>query len=1649
MTVLRLPVLMVALVVLLLPVPMLAAEEPAFGVGERVLIEPSMLERWDRVSRMAVGPRAAAFIAEGEQVLARYTELLALEESIAGGEERTQLNIEVSKLKLTLVSLLRSIEEASLFDMGPGQLNDLREQYLQERERLLAERSQVRSEVLAKGEEFLDAYRRDRSLQRFSQRDVVAKLCLQLAELYYNKTDEEYFAAQDSLLERMDRGLPPGVEPVRDYVDAVRKYQRVIDEFPFSEYMDDALYNVAYIRENSRDPLEVEASRRLYEQLVRDFPSSEYAPESWMRLGEHWFRRDGTEALAEAVRCYEQVLEYPDFSSREKALYKLGWCHYRLGDNARSVEMFGEAAKYAVRRMNAGESVGADLLDESIAYIAVNYADPDWPMATVEALSAALRADREVYAGFGFRLMDRYGDLFREEMQDFDRAVVAYDSLMALYPDHPQRPFIQEKVIACYGPGALGDEQSAYREKDELFALYNQGGWSDEAEHKEQLGGLMNRRLQENVAQSMALLNSGGRREQVDEFVLQSRRYLEAFPEDSTAYSIHWNMAKTIESRLEDYPTAYEEYLRISRDYPGREVRDAAYNAIVIGQLLVDAEGLEAPLPDDSAQPLDGEALQASPLTPMEEKKLAALDNFVELFPGDVDAPAYALTAGKMYYAHHDFASATGRFDELISTWPDVEQAGEAYQLKLEALFALGRFQEAEAIAREIQDLGLSGDVAARARTRQAESVYAFAAELQQAANHLEAAREFKRMALDVPDAAFADAALFDAANEFSLAGEPREAAETYIYLADTYPASAFADRAVSLAATLYLNELKELAVAASTFERLAQNWPDSEFSRSAIGNAAYCYEKVSDWVATIRMNQLYVERYPQAEDAALILFQNAGLYLKLDDVASANRIYGDFAARYPDDSRTVQAFVERADWFIGQGDELSARAEYGRAVERNRQLLARGGEGNALHAARALRRLVDWRFEEYRGLPLRQPARQLEQDVAAKRAARDALLSDLGELVRLGTGEVFYARYMIAACHEEFAGAWRRQERPGYRDAVEEVRAEVEIQDAVRALSEVAVESYITTTLELEGAVASLKRQQRMLGEQRASLEAWLASPAAEETPAAREDSLSRRLVLQKASDVIDSSLSESTIWTGRSREKVPEVVMASLEEFEKRLDQALALRSEYSGDVFLRLADTDSNLLGGAAVAAARAVIEAYRQGLETIARVGLERLWRPRLEQRIRGRIWRLPEAYAAFRGEAYGEFDRTVSTFLATVDQGEDYVDARGYAQEDYGSEVLDMVDFNQGYALNSLLVYDSLLEILSENQLAGGLSGDLSDSLAAQALEFSRANDRRIQQVDSLKEEYWSRFEQSASYVHRDAHSVLDDASYFLRQTSREVLVQAELVVSRVQPGSVPARRLLFTLAQIDPATFGDKFGLDEQVQVLGSSERWVVLDRYVSGFERLERPAGEWRGVVPARVGLPALPDAAAIWKAGSPPAEGRADTLWLPATELGAWQVEQVLDTLQAEVEGDPLMLRVLASAAATAAPDTVYLRGEFLLEGTPVAARLQVAADDAYFLFFNGEYIDEQEASSGPDTGVHDYALDEFLRPGENVIAVEVQDRDGSGGALAARLEVREVARLTEELFEQQLLRELQKQQQVDFERRVNRIYDKNRID
>ncbi len=421
-------------------------------------------------------------------------------------------------------------------------------------------------------------------------------------------------------------------------------------------------------------------------------------------------------------------------------------------------------------------------------------------------------------------------------------------------------------------------------------------------------------------------------------------------------------------------------------------------------------------------------------------------------------------------------------------------------------------------------------------------------------------------------------------------------------------------------------------------------------------------------------------------------------------------------------------------------------------------------------------------------------------------------------------------------------------------------------------------------------------------------------------------------------------------------------------------------------------------------------------------------------------------KLPQAYHRFAQANEQDLENQVAAFEDMISKGEDYLDRQGRDEVDYGNDLLDMAEFNQGYARNSLAIHGSVIEMLVENELEQGVTASLCDSMLARTFRLEDGIRVLADSLRQRKEAYWQKFTQSASYVHEDAHNTFEDAIYTLEKNGPELLLVSEPIVSAHNPDGLESRKLLFRLAKVDPEKFGSRFGLGENKVSLASSSQWSAVGEYREGFDAIEADLTGWVPATEVRhAGLQALlADAVPIWKT---PASAVFDTLSVPLSQLAAGA--QILDTLSAGPDAEPLIRVLQARASAGGVADTAYFRSSFELQGTPTSARIEIAADDNYYLFFNGEYIDESHAATGTLTELKSYDLAEFVKPGRNTLAVEVEDADGSGGGLSVRVEVSEMQQLTDELFEEQIRRETAAREERIKVQQKNRIYDKNRVD
>ncbi|MDL2256313.1 tetratricopeptide repeat protein [Parabacteroides sp. OttesenSCG-928-G06] len=143
------------------------------------------------------------------------------------------------------------------------------------------------------------------------------------AESNYNRAAQVFPAAGDYSV--YQKGYVLGLQ--KDYRGKIREMDRIIREFPESQYVDDALYEKgrSYVLLNENN-MAISA----FESLVNQFPNSSLARNAGVQLGLIYFNTDQSQLAAEA---YKRVINnYPGSEEARVALQDLRSVYIELND---------------------------------------------------------------------------------------------------------------------------------------------------------------------------------------------------------------------------------------------------------------------------------------------------------------------------------------------------------------------------------------------------------------------------------------------------------------------------------------------------------------------------------------------------------------------------------------------------------------------------------------------------------------------------------------------------------------------------------------------------------------------------------------------------------------------------------------------------------------------------------------------------------------------------------------------------------------------------------------------------------------------------------------------------------------------------------------------------------------------------------------------------------------------------------------------------------------------------------------------------------------------------------------------------------------------------------------------------------------------
>jgi tetratricopeptide (TPR) repeat protein len=1450
------------------------------------------------------------------------------------------------------IALTGAISDSNFQGFTLDELAEFQDYYRAETERLLKEKEQLRRRGMQEMEVFTKSH---------PNSSIMDKVIIRLATLLYEQISQDFIVANDKYSDLLDKyydGEIPTApeEPVKDYGRVLALYDQIINDFPDSKLVDDAIYLTGYIFEEMG---EREEAYGIFEDLVAKAPDSEYAADALMRMAEYNFNPPVND-LQKSIALYNQVLEHKESPKYDAALYRLGWVYYKLNDYPSAISYFTTLAD-DVNRFKDSDPENKyhfpEVHEEGVEYIGISFMD----FGGTER--AAKYFDEIGGREYGFQVLQKIGDTYLDVKEEFANAIEAYQLILSLYPDSPKAPEVEAQLADAYRKAE--NQRMAYASRSELFNKYQADGdwWSkiDDPEARKRATAIASAALRENINMSLTKAEETKDASLYEQAITDSRDYLEAFPSDSHSVQVHWNMALILDTKLSKHEDAFAEYVKISTEYWDAEFQQqAAANAVALADEAVRKEQeLSAP-PSTSTDPYDTAAtkgstpakseLVARAFTENEQRLVEAINNYVKLFPHDKETATMLSKAGGLYYERNQFQDAIKYFKTVGKHFPESEEADYAQYLTMESYFGKSDFESAEVIARQLKNR--SPEYATKAGQRLSQTMFLRAKSFADSSDHLAAAQQFERMALEVPTSEFADLALYNAAISLEGAKEYEKAVQTYTRLIDNYPQSENFVNALNNLAFDY-RELQDYHNAAKTYERLFDVQEGKEEAQVALYNSSVSYVQAQEWMNAIRVNSKYVTQYPGAEDAENLLFNNAQYYFKLNDVRSANQIYKDFATRYPGSPRSVEASYHRGMYFLENHRLAEAKADLNKAIRLNTKLEKAGKETNNHFAAEGLYQLTEITFDEFKDIEFRLPANSLTRNKDSKKRLLSELTDNYTRIAAYGTVRLYKATYRIGESYEEFARAWAKQDVVE-TDPNKRIVAENQIFSNAADLYEKAVEAY----------------------KDGAKIIAKFSDTQAISDPSADTDS--GKLA------VADTARMEGEKWLARSQEKISENLYTIAEMKFLSIDK-LVHAPVPPGLKKLEQLVYRHQVLAKAVQPIVTDITAAHIRNINEANQLRLENSWVESSKDRIVEVSNLIPNEYRKLSRETLLGYQNVLSPYQELIESGDE-------ASFDLADEMGNYVELSKTLSLAASSGFRNNLAAFKDVQAAeeriAATGEDLMQSLFEQATLMNSLSTN----ADVQRKRFEDLFTETEKLDYEDAFLNFDEKHFALAEAATELLELGFQTQQELGVQNSWAQRINIALVQSNPEQYAANLGMEVKSEMIGSSSEWMVSSNYQQGWTKVEfadnhwsnahdeGPSGELKGS-----------DSKAIWLVNINPAQlARLDS---------SGSVRQVSTVGASATDMTTLVDR----------PDKVYFRKSFDVEGLPVSGIVQLFLDDSFALYVNGEFVADYKFEDNSERAIHTFEISDYLTSGTNVLAVEATDLDDSRGSLEAALEIK----------------------------------------
>ncbi len=792
------------------------------------------------------------------------------------------------------------------------------------------------------------------------------ELVFRLAEIYWAKSkyiyQKEYKSFDEAYQKWVDNGRG-GKEPqLGSYTNdsdaykkqALQNYSIILDKFPDYPRLDEVLYIMAF---NQYEAGKTKDAVDNYSQLIRQYPKSEYVSDSYLALGEHYFKAND---LGKATKAYSKAYDKGKEDKRRSvynyANYKLAWCDYNAQEFSKALTRFKDVVTEENRSKDKdeGKAKGVQLKREALNDMVLTYSHLD---ATKEAYDYLKKEAGQTEA---YRMSGKLAAVYKEQ----GKHALEVDTLRMLInldPDNPQAPDYQSSVVLAYSN--LGDRPAVRKEVTRLVELYQPGSpWWRKNEANPALVDRARTVAENRMRELVTDYHRYAQKfRKVDDYETAAdiySQYLQAFPDSENAYRLNFFYAELLWDlgRWRDAAKQYDAVVK--RDGKGEYTRTCAYNSVLAWEKIVN----KTPPPPHKGGILQGNVDCTDPKNKSKcgqqkdekiEKKTAKLENFekgkkdsyvqkkipedevslsaacdayVSVVPQkDIDRDpklkeemiVVKFKSALIYQQYYHFDEAAQRFGELIDRWPDSEYARKGADQILDSYDARENFVALEKWSRDF------------AKKKQLMSDDKFA----KLVNRFMEGATFKNV--DAVRAASSETKPKDKAEGTRLALEAGTRFESFI---KEFPSSEFAPIALYNAQLLYAGEnhldkaiatanqlLKDYAKEVATGENLK-----NKLEETSIINLGAYYEKVADYPKAAESYVKFADKYKNHEKSPDLIYNAAIFYLGLGDTKNATVLFARYIKDFPKQKDIPDVYLRMASIYEDQEDWKRTSAMYG-----------------------------------------------------------------------------------------------------------------------------------------------------------------------------------------------------------------------------------------------------------------------------------------------------------------------------------------------------------------------------------------------------------------------------------------------------------------------------------------------------------------------------------------------------------------------------------------------------------------------------------------------------------------------------------------------------------------------------------------------